>query len=493
MEFSNLYFLYILLPISLLVYFLMPDMRRKNMTLLVVSLLFYAMGQPLYLLLMVALSYLNFRMAHSIDPHEPSTLVLPVAVNIGVLVIFKYLDFFLGIFGLGGEDGVMLGMAKGIVTSLNAIGFSFQTPSTVLPVGISFYIFSVISYMADVYRGKVAPEQRFSQLMLYLLMFPKLLQGPIVRYTDVAEQLQQRRHHPRMVFEGAQRFIMGLAKKVLLADYCGTIISEMRTGGGDTTLVGVWFVAILYMFQIYFDFSGYSDMAIGLGRIFGFRYCENFDRPYMSLSITEFWRRWHISLGSFFRDYVYIPLGGNRRGKVRQIGNMLVVWALTGLWHGASWNYVIWGLYFFVLLAAEKQLAPMLETLPDWGRRCITLFLVLIGWIIFSHEDLSQLGAAFAGMLGYGGLAAAGTGTRILNALPLMAVCFIGCTDWPQKAGRIFAGVCGMSRRRKQGNQVTALRAVYIAAAFGVMCLLLWLCTVSLVGSTSAPSIYGNF
>lgn len=386
-----------------------------------------------------------------------------------------------------------MGGLKALVGGLNSIGFSFAEPATVLPVGLSFYTFSVISYVADVYWGKVEPQKNFQHLLLYLMMFPKMLQGPIVRYEQVQEQLEQRSTSPRMIFEGGQRFLMGLAKKVLLADYCGKIISELNSSGADVTLIGVWFAAILFMFQIYFDFSGYSDMAIGLGRIFGFRYCENFDRPYMSVSVTEFWRRWHMSLGSFFRDYVYIPLGGNRMGNSRRLINMFVVWALTGLWHGASWNYVIWGLYFFVVLAVEKQIMPMLETLPDWVRRCLTLFLILIGWVIFSHEDLSALGAAFAGMLGFGGLGTAGLGTRILNSLPLLLVCFLGSTDWPRKAGMIFAGVCGMGRRRKKGNQITPLRVVYLAVSFAAMCLLLWMCTVSLVGTTSAPSIYGNF
>lgn len=493
MEFSNLHFLYILFPVTMLVYFLLPDMKKKNLALLVISLLFYAMGQPLYMLLMVGLSYLNFILAKRIDPEDRATLLLPVAVNIAVLAVFKYLDFFLSIIGLGMEGGLLMGGLTALVKGLNSIGFSFQAPTTVLPIGISFYTFSVISYLADVYTGKVDAEEDFQTLLLYFMMFPKMLQGPIVRYEQVADQLVERKHHPRAMFEGAQRFIFGLAKKVLLADYCGTIIAELNSSGADTTLIGVWFAAILFMFQIYFDFSGYSDMAIGLGRIFGFRYCENFNRPYLSLSITEFWRRWHMSLSSFFKDYVYIPLGGNRLGKVRQVLNLLAVWALTGLWHGASWNYVLWGLYFFGILVVEKHYLPVLETMPDWVRRCITLWLLLVGWVIFSHENFADLIAAIHGMLGFGGLGTAGLGTRILNSLPLMAACFIGCTNIPVYIGRVFAGVCGMERRRKKGNMVTPLRIVYLVVTFGVMCLLLWLCTVSLVGSTSAPSIYGNF
>ena len=493
MEFSNLHFLYILFPLTMLGYLLMPDIRKKNLMLLGISLLFYTMGQPLYMLFMVGLSYLNYRLALRIDPEDRGSLILPLILNIGVLALFKYFDFLLGTFGIGGDAGVLKGGMNALICWLNGIGFSFKEMSTIQPIGLSFYTFSVISYLADVYMDKVDPEEKFENLLLYLMMFPKMLQGPIVRYEQVAEQLQERKHHPRMIFEGAQRFIFGLSKKVLLADYCGKIISELNSNGTDTTLVGVWFVAILFMFQIYFDFSGYSDMAIGLGKMFGFRYCENFDRPYMSLSITEFWRRWHMSLGSFFRDYVYIPLGGNRRGNARRVLNMLAVWSLTGLWHGASWNYVIWGLYFFVILTAEKHFEPYLQTIPTWGRRCLTLWLLLVGWVIFSHENFSDLSAAFAAMLGFGGFGAPGLGTRILNSLPLMLVCFVGCTSVPMYAGRIFAGICGMGKRRKRANQIQPMRIVYLVVVFGLMCLLLWLCTVSLVGSTSAPSIYGDF
>ncbi len=493
MEFSNLFFLYILFPAVILIYFLLPDMRRKNMALLVISLVFYAMGQPLYMGLMVALSYLNYKLALRIDPDDRSTVLLPVAINIAVLAVFKYLDFFLATIGLGVEGGLLMGSLKVIVGGLNSIGFAFKEPTTVLPIGISFYTFSVISYLMDVYNDKIDPEEDFKALLLYFMMFPKMLQGPIVRYEQVAEQLHERRHHPRAMFEGIQRFLFGLAKKVLLADYCGKILAEVNSGGADTTLVGVWFAAILFMFQIYYDFSGYSDMAIGLGKIFGFRYCENFNRPYLSLSITEFWRRWHMSLGSFFKDYVYIPLGGNRMGKARQVLNMLAVWALTGLWHGASWNYVIWGLYFFVILAVEKQYMSAMDSIPDWVCRCVTLWLVLVGWIIFSHENFADLKAAFLAMLGFGGWATAGLGTRILNSMPLLLVCFVGCTTFPARVKRIFNGVCDMGRRRSQANLVTPLRIVHLAISVIVMCLLLWLCTVSLVGSTSAPSIYGNF
>ncbi|MBO4937515.1 MAG: MBOAT family protein [Oscillospiraceae bacterium] len=492
MEFANLYFLYILLPLTLLVYFLMPDVWQKNLVLLAFSLLFYAMCQPIYLLLLVGLSYANYILALKIRPKEKETLILPVAMNIGVLALFKYLDFFLGIFGITTESGLLLGMLKGLVGGLNSIGFAFAEPTTVLPIGISFFTFSVISYLADVYTGKVRAEKAFVNFLLYVSMFPKMLQGPIVRYEQVERQLRERRTNPRLIFEGALRFSVGLAKKVLLADYCGKVVSELASGG-DQALIGAWLSAILFMFQLYFDFSGYSDMAIGLGRIFGFRYCENFDLPYTSTSITEFWRRWHMSLGSFFRDYVYIPLGGNRLGFVRQILNLLAVWALTGLWHGASWNYVIWGLYFFVLLVAEKQLMPYLQDLPNMLRNFLTMLLVIFGWVIFSHEDFGALGSAIGAMFGFGGFTSTGIWTRLLNCLPLILVCWLGCSSIPRKAARIWANVCGMGGKRRKSNAVDVMKIVYVASCFMFMCLLLWLCTISLVGNTSAPSLYSNF
>lgn len=491
-EFSNLYFLYILLPLTVLVYFLIPDVRRKNTALLVISLLFYAMGQPLYVPLLVGLSYLNYRMALRIRPGTKASVAAPVAINIAVLALFKYLDFFLGILGIHTESGVLLGLLKSITGGLNAIGFSFREPTSVLPIGLSFYAFSAVSYLVDVYRKTVPAEKSFYDLLLYFSLFPKMLQGPIVRYEQMRKHLHQRKVNLRLVFEGLQRFCVGLAKKVLLADYCGKVIAEL-SGGADQALVGAWLSAILFTFQIYYDFSGYTDMAIGLGRIFGFRFCENFDLPYTSLSITEFWRRWHMSLGSFFRDYVYIPLGGNRRGVLRQILNLFVVWALTGLWHGASWNFVIWGLYFFVLLSVEKQIMPMLEDLPRALRNFLTMLSVLFGWVIFSHESFDSLAGAIGAMLGFGGLTTVGVGIRVLNSLPLMLACWLGVTRLPRIVAQMLSGLCGMAGKERKSSVVTAPKVVYVALCFLWMCLLLWLCTVSLVGSTSAPSIYGGF
>ena len=493
MEFSNLHFLFILLPLTMLVYFVMPSMHWRNMALLGISALFYAMGQPIYLLIMIGLSYVNYVLSKRIVPGDKMSIALPVAIDLLVIGLFKYLDFFLSMIGIVVDHGVIMSFYRWLIDVFNSIGFSMQYPTTVLPIGISFYIFSMISYLGDVYTGKVEIEEDFSSVLLCWLMYPQLLMGPIVRYEQVQIELHTRKIIPRMIFDGIHRFAVGLAEKVLIADYCGQIISRLADMNSDTMLVGSWLSAIMFMFQLYFDFCGYSNMAIGLGMVFGFRYCENFDLPYTSKSITEFWRRWHMSLGTFFRDYVYIPLGGNRRGKVRQIVNMFIVWALTGLWHGASWNFVLWGIYNFILLVIEKQIMPQLEELPDRLRNFLTLLAVLFGWVLFSHTDFGELGVAIRGMLGFNGFAAAGTGTLLMNALPLMVVCVIGCTGIPRRFSRMFDRACGMVGKRRRSDTVDAGKLAYVLLRFAFICLLVWLCVISMIGTTSTPSIYADF
>lgn len=437
MEFSSLYFLYLFLPLTLLVYFLVPGLRLKNIVLLAASLLFYAMGQPVYVLLLVGLSYANFAMARCIRPGKRNTLLLPVVVNLAVLGLFKYLDFFLGIFGITVADGgVMLAALRGITNGLNSIGFAFRSPTSALPLGLSFYAFQVISYVADVYRGKVKAERSFFNLLLYLSMFPKMMQGPIVRYEQVARQLMDRRTTPRAAFEGAQRFIIGLAKKVLLADYAGKVVASLSTGGGNGTFVGAWLAALMFMFQIYFDFSGYSDMAIGLGRIFGFRYCENFDLPYISTSITEFWRRWHMSLGSFFRDYVYIPLGGNRVSKTKWLRNILVVWLLTGLWHGAAWNFVLWGLFFAVFLTAEKLWYGRALAKTRVFKHIYVLLLVVVSFVLFDANSVGEAAAAIGGLFGAAGVSAIDPISRyyLRSFAVVFLIGIVGATPLPKRA-----------------------------------------------------------
>ena len=482
MLFSSLIFLYAFLPCTLLAYFLTPR-RGKNPVLLLASLLFYAMGQPVYVLLLVGLSYANFAMARRIRPGKRNTLFLPVVVNLAVLGLFKYLDFFLGIFGITVADGgVMLAALRGITNGLNSIGFAFRSPTSALPLGLSFYAFQVISYVADVYRGKVKAERSFFNLLLYLSMFPKMMQGPIVRYEQVARQLMDRRTTPRAAFEGAQRFIIGLAKKVLLADYAGKVVASLSTGGGNGTFVGAWLAALMFMFQIYFDFSGYSDMAIGLGRIFGFRYCENFDLPYISTSITEFWRRWHMSLGSFFRDYVYIPLGGNRVSKAKWLRNILIVWLLTGLWHGAAWNFVLWGLFFAVFLTAEKLWYGRALAKTHILKHLYVLLLVIVSFVLFDADSVLGAISTIAALFGLGGLPLTDPLSiyYLWSYAGVFLIAILGATPLPAIIVRQLA------RGRITGRVVSALEPVVLLA-------LLAICTGYLVDGSFNPFLYFRF
>ncbi len=454
MEFSNLFFLYIFLPLTLAVYFLVPQMRGKNYVLITASLIFYAMGQPYYLPLLLLTAYANYALAYRVQDGNRAMLAVAVGGNLAVLLLFKLLG---------------------------------QFTSVALPIGISFYTFQLVSYQVDVYRGKTRPAQSFSKLLLYVSMFPKMVMGPIVRYEQVEKQLERRRTNPKAIFEGLIRFVVGLAKKVLIADYAYGVYDQLtnQAFGG-----AAWLGALMFMFYIYFEFSGCTDMAIGLGRVFGFRYAENFDVPYASSSITEFWRRWHITLGSFFRDYVYIPLGGNRKGRARQILNLLVVWALTGLWHGTSLNFILWGLYFFVLLAIEKQIMPKLERLPFAVRNLLTMFFVLIGWVLFAHENIAELGNTFAMMFGKGAFWSGSVTVILKNSVPLILLCLLGSSVLP----RWFAAIWSILLvRQKKQNRFSLLQTLHAVSLFLFAALLLYLCTASLVGASSKPSLYASF
>ena len=469
MAFSSLLFLYLILPLSVLVYFLLPDIRRKNMALIVISLLLYSMGNLLYLPLMAGFCLLNYKMAFRIHPEDRRSLWIPVLINVGLLAGFKYLSMVLDLFDVKTGSFVLL------------------------PIGISVFTFSAVSYLADVYNGTVEPEEKFSNLLLYFLMFPKLLQGPIVPYVQLRGQLEVRRHSPRAVFEGIQRFLFGLAKKVLLADACGRLLEACNSAGADNTLVGVWFTAILFLFQIYYDFSGCCDMAIGLGRIFGFRYCENFNRPYMALSVTEFCTRWNMSLGNFFRNYVYEPLGSDQFGKSRQAVNMMICCLLLGMWYATGLNYLIWTVYLGAVLVVELYLQDSMRFWPDWLCRCWTWWLLLFGFIIFSHEDLSALKAAMAGVLGYGDFSLPGTGRWIASSIPLLMICTIGCTELPVMVKQIFAGLCAMDRRSARDDSIAPLRLVYVLVCLIVMLVLLWLVTVAMTTNPALAPIYSKF
>jgi len=491
--FSNLFFLYILLPVLLTVYFLVPSLSGKNMVLLVFSLIFYAMGQPVYLMFMVGLSFLNFVLARKIKIYDPATVVVPLVLNLVVLFLMRYLDLILSYASVMPEGGLMMSISSLLVSGLNRMGMSLKLPTLAWPMGITLYTISTVSYLLDVYTGRIAAERKFRNLLLYLLMFPKLFQGPIVRYDDVAAQIKKRRHQPKAVMEGILRFLVGLAKLVILSYSCGALIWQLKSMEAEVTLVGVWYGAVLFLFQIYYELSGYADMAIGLGRIFGFRYGENFDRPYMARSIAQFLRRWNISLSAFLREYVYLPLGGSRLGKNRQLLNTLIVLVLTGLFYGGRWNYLLWGLYFFVLLVTEKSAQGFLDSLPDGFCRCATLWFILFGWILFSAEDLAALKTAGLAILGYGGMAVPGLYGMVLNSLPLLLICSLGCSNAPLYAIRIFAGICDMGPKKKGADRITFLRVVYLLVSLAGAVLLLWLCTSALVGSPAEYAIFINY
>ena len=387
MLFSSIPFLYYFLPLVLAVYFLTPA-RFRNAVLLLASLIFYAWGEPKYVLLMLAsiLSGYGFGLLQErYRGQKGAKLVcgLSVAVSLSFLLYFKYADFFLENFNA-------------------ATGLGVPLLRIALPIGISFYTFQIISYTVDVYRGEPA-QKNLIHLAAYVAMFPQLIAGPIVRYSDIAQQLEHRSHSTALAAEGVRRFLIGLGKKILIANQLGELCSVFRASDEKSVLV-YWLYAVAFALHIYFDFSGYSDMAIGLGKVFGFHFLENFNYPYISASITEFWRRWHISLGTWFRDYVYIPLGGNRVGRARQLLNILVVWMLTGFWHGAAWNFVVWGLMFAVLLIMEKLwlLKPLSKCRPL--AHLYVVFFVVISFVIFNAENMGQALSDIGGLFGAGGI-----------------------------------------------------------------------------------------
>ncbi|MBR4017830.1 MAG: MBOAT family protein [Oscillospiraceae bacterium] len=387
MLFSSIPFLYYFLPVILLCYFLVPQ-KMKNAVLLVFSLIFYAWGEPKYVLLMLATILLFYFCGIAIGRAEMQNwkkfwLLVSVAVSLGLLAVFKYADFF--------------------ITGFNTLtGFQAPLLRLALPIGISFYTFQSLSYTIDVYRGVVPVQKNPVNFAAYVTLFPQLIAGPIVRYADVNRELDSRTHSREDIFCGLRRFLIGLGKKILIADQFA-LLTELFRGSDTPSVLFCWLYAVAFMLHIYFDFSGYSDMAIGLGRIFGFHFNENFNYPYISQSVTEFWRRWHMSLGSWFRDYVYIPMGGNRVKTGRWVLNILTVWILTGLWHGAAWNFVLWGLFFGILLLAEKWL-PFLQKLPAAVKHAYVLLLVCISFVLFNAQSISQAGQDLRGMFGLSGI-----------------------------------------------------------------------------------------
>lgn len=387
--FSSLVFLFVFLPFVILIYYILPK-HLRNLVLLLASLVFYAWGEPVYVFVMIFSICFNFACGLLIEKFQHNknskiVLIISLIINLGILGFFKYYGF--------------------LIDNLNFVfGINLPVKEYALPVGISFYTFQALSYVIDVYLGKVPVQKNIIAFGTYITMFFQLVAGPIVQYDDIRVQLTDRKESLYKFGEGAEVFIKGLAKKVLLANNIGLLWSSVKsTPICELTVLSSWLGILAFTFQIYFDFSGYSDMAIGLGKMFGFELVENFRYPYMSKSVTEFWRRWHISLGSWFREYVYIPLGGNRNGKLNQFRNLLVVWFATGLWHGANWNFIIWGLYFGVLLIIEKTFFDKRgkESSSGFGH-LYTMLVVIVGWVIFEFEDLSHLASFLKVMFGFG-------------------------------------------------------------------------------------------
>lgn len=416
MVFSSLVFMFAYLPITLLAYYLVPRQGR-NIFLFIVNLIFYGWGEPKLVLLMVFNIFFNYTGGWLVDKYRADAkkkklfLILTCVLDIGILAVFKY---------------------TGMITeTLNMLPFlNIPELQISLPIGISFYTFQTMSYVIDVYRDDAPVSKNFINFGTYVALFPQLIAGPIVRYRDVAEQLVNRRETLEMFTRGVKLFMVGLAKKVIIANTMGTLTTNIFATTDENGVVGTWVGMIAYTFQIYFDFSGYSDMACGLGNMMGFEFLKNFNYPYIAKSITDFWRRWHISLSTWFKEYVYIPLGGNRKGVKRQILNLLIVWGLTGLWHGAAYNFVLWGLYYGLLLILEKfVLKKFLDRLPSFVQHIYTLFIIIIGWGLFYFTDVGQLGEFMVDLFNFGnGICGNQAFNLIMSNLPMLIIAAVAST-----------------------------------------------------------------
>lgn len=469
MLFSSITFLFLFLPIMLAVYYIAPP-QWKNLLLLAGSLIFYAWGEPVYIILMILSILLNYFCGMDIENKSENeakakrSLVFAITVNIVLLVFFKYFGF--------------------LVESTNTLfGISIPYRELALPIGISFYTFQEISYIVDVYRGKVKAQQSLVKYALYVSMFPQLVAGPIVCYGDIEKQLTSRKISKRKLGQGAMLFIIGLSKKAVLANTLGKIFEEISsTSASNLTVLMAWLGCITYAFQIYFDFSGYSDMAIGLGRMFGFEFKKNFDVPYISKSITEFWRRWHISLSSWFREYVYIPLGGNHVTISRNIVNLLIVWMLTGMWHGAAWNFIVWGIYYGVVLVLEKYVwGAIVDRWPSVLQHIYALVLVLVGWVFFFSPSLgAALRYLFAMVGGGAGFASKEVFFVILTHWLFYLLAVIGSTTL---GSRMLRAILNVSENH------TVRTVITLVVFFGMLAI----SVAYLIADTYNPFLYFRF
>ena len=465
MVFADLFFLFAFLPAFALCYglaSLAEGNRLKNSVLVVFSLVFYAWGEPLYVFLLVACAFLNWLFGRGLDRAGKGRgllLALGLAANLAILGTFKYLGFFADLLG--------------------RFGLEVHVPELALPIGISFYTFQSISYLVDVYRKESKAQKRFGDLLLYIAMFPQLIAGPIVRYGTIAREINKRQVSWQDMADGSFRFIIGLGKKVILANQLSEVSDHFLAGDlASLSTAGAWVGLLAFTLQIYFDFSGYSDMAIGIGRCLGFHFKENFDHPYCCNSITDFWRRWHISLGSFFRDYLYIPLGGNRR---HQFFNILVVWFLTGMWHGASWNFILWGVYFGLIVALEKY-TILRWRVPAFVLHLYSLLLVILGWGIFYFVDFSRMTSFFQILFGQ---AAQFSDFTVGSALRSRFWLWIGAVVFCLPVGRWLQGLVG--EKHFLGRSILSLSKMVIAIA------VLSISVALLVGATNNPFIYTRF
>ena len=489
MVFSNLFFLYFFLPLNLICYFLAKSIHVKNGILIVFSLFFYAWGEPRYVPLLVGMVAINWLFGLMIEKFRgqklaKAGLVGACVCSLTLLGVFKYLTLILG-------------------TTHDLFGLPSVVPQILLPIGISFYTFQLLSYVVDVYRGEVEAQDHFFRLLLYTSLFHQCIAGPLVRYKDISEEILYRRVNRGEVARGINRFAAGLAKKAVLANTCGLLADQFLLA--DATVADVslfaknaaalsakpavilWMGVLFFMLQIYLDFSAYSDMAIGMGLMIGFHYKENFNYPYLSSTVSEFWRRWHISLGSFFRDYVYIPLGGSRRGLGRTILNLFVVWALTGLWHGASWNFVLWGLYFFVFIALERLfLNKVFAKLPGFVSHIYLLVVVYFGWILFRFKNMALIGVVLKGMFCQNGnpWTTFEANTTLLNYIFFLLIAVIAVTPVVHNIGRAVSTASGRSAVWFRVNSV-----LQVALPLG----LLLISTMSLVGNSYNPFLYFQF
>ena len=468
MVFSSYAFLCFLLPVVLILNIAVRNVRFRNGLLLVASLLFYAYGEPVYIILLIISILMNYLFGLMVTRKRGKTiLAIAVVCNIGLLFVFKYLGFVLG-----------------TIDSLTGGGLPFSIPGIRLPIGISFYTFQALSYVIDVFRGDCEPQRNVFRLMLYVSFFPQLIAGPIIKYHDVDEQIEDREVTAEDLRAGMLRFSFGLGKKILIANVMAEAADALfAVSGASMGALAAWVAAIAYVLQIYFDFSGYSDMALGLGRMFGFHFPENFDHPYIAESVKDFWRRWHISLSSWFKEYVYIPLGGNRKGRVRTILNRYIVFILTGIWHGANWTFLLWGLWHGTFLVIEgRGMAPTKSFLRKMIRHIYTLLEVTLGFVLFRADTIGQAWNVIKAMFGFGGFA----GTAYTTALSFLAPYYLlvfgiavaGSTDI---AGKIAAL---LMRRRRTAGMVTAMSASL---------LILVLCFLQLASNSYNPFIYFRF